>query len=154
MRTVPKLLDRFISAVFALVLPLTLHAGDVASPAFVESVFVSGLSEPVSIAWAPDASRRLFVTEKSTGIRVIQNGVLLATPFATFPQLYSQGECGVLGLCFDPNYVANHYVYVFVTVSESSNGRHSKPFSDFVGTRPTDSAAASISRRSSSVAEP
>ena len=120
MRTVFTRFDRFISAAFALVLPFTLHAGNTASPAFVETVVVSGLNEPVSIAWAPDASRRLFVTEKSAGIRVIQNGVLLATPFATFPQLYSQGECGVLGLCFDPNYAANHYVYVFVTVSESS----------------------------------
>ena len=97
MRTVFTRFDRFISAAFALVLPFTLHAGNTASPAFVETVVVSGLNEPVSIAWAPDASRRLFVTEKSAGIRVIQNGVLLATPFATFPQLYSQGECGVLG---------------------------------------------------------
>ena len=108
-----------VRAALALFFPITLHAGGSVPAGFTESVFVSGLAEPVSMAWAPDGSRRLFVTEKAGGIRVIRNGTLLTAPFATFPQLYSQSECGVLGLCFDPNYVANKYVYVFVTVSAS-----------------------------------
>ena len=107
-------------ALSTLLLAFTLSArGGGTAPGFSESVFTSGLNEPVSMAWAPDASGRLFVTEKSGGVRVIAGGSLLATPFATFPQLYTQSECGVLGLCFDPNYEVNRYVYVFVTVSAS-----------------------------------
>src|SRR5436190_1221839 len=94
-------------------------AGTLQEPGFVETNFVSGLSEPTSMAWAPDGTNRLFVCEKADGVRVVQNGVLLATPFATFPQLYTQSECGVLGICFDNNYSQNKFVYVFVTVSES-----------------------------------
>ncbi len=106
-------------ALAALACAVPARGGGSATPGFSETVFTSGLSEPVGIAWAPDASERLFFTEKSGGIRVIQNGALLPTPFATFPQLYTQSECGVLGLCFDPNYALNRYVYVFVTVSSS-----------------------------------
>ncbi len=119
MRPIPKLLNLFFCAAFALMMPPPLHAGGPLDPGFGEAVFVSGLSEPVSMAWAPDGSGRLFVTEKSKGVRIVQNRELLPTPFATFPQLYSASECGVLGICFDPNYVANRYVYVFVTVSAS-----------------------------------
>ena len=114
--TLTRLLSR---AALAFLFPITLHAGGSVPAGFSETVFVAGLAEPVSMAWAPDGSRRLFVTEKAGGIRVIRNGTLLTAPFATFPQLYSQSECGVLGLCFDPNYVANRLVYVFVTVSAS-----------------------------------
>ena len=119
MRLLPTLFDLLTGAVLALASPLASFAGTPTIPGFTETEFVSGLNEPVSIAWAPDASGRLFVTEKSGGIRVIQNGGLLTAPFAVFPQLYSGGECGVLGLCFDPNFVSNHYVYAFVTVSAS-----------------------------------
>ena len=116
MRMSPTLLA---VAALGLLFPFTLRAGSSLPSGFSETVFVSGLNEPVSIAWAPDGSQRLFFTEKSGGIRVIQNGVMLAAPFAIFPQLYTQSECGVLGLCFDPNYVSNRYVYVFVTISAS-----------------------------------
>ena len=103
----------------ALVLAWPAFAGTPQDAGFSETTYATGLSEPVQMAWAPDGAGRLFVTEKSAGVRVIENGVLLATPFATFPQLYTQSECGVLGLCFDNAYATNKYVYVFVTVSAS-----------------------------------
>lgn len=112
-------LHALFSTALALFLSTSAWAGGTLTPGFSETVFTSGLNAPVSMAWAPDASGRLFVTEKEGGIRVIANGTLLPTPFATFPQLYTQSECGVLGLCFDPNYTVNRYVYVFVTVSSS-----------------------------------
>lgn len=113
----PDLLTR--AALLALISSATLHAGGPVVPGFAESTYVSGLKEPVSLAWTPDASGRLFVAEKSGGIRVVKNGVLRARPFATFPELSTQDGGGVLGLCLDPNYVANHYVYAFVTLAAS-----------------------------------
>ena len=119
MKTFSFSCQTLVLAALAYFLATPARAGGPLPPGFSDSVFTSGLDEPVSMAWAPDASGRLFVTEKSGGIRVIANGTLLATPFATFPQLYTASECGVLGLCFDPNYTVNRYVYVFVTVSDS-----------------------------------
>ncbi|MEQ1860405.1 MAG: PQQ-dependent sugar dehydrogenase [Chthoniobacteraceae bacterium] len=86
---------------------------------FADTRFVGGLNQPTCLAWAPDGSGRLFVSLKTSGIAVIENGVQRAELFATFPQLYTQSECGVLGLAFDPDFATNHFVYVFVTVSAS-----------------------------------
>jgi len=86
---------------------------------FTDTVFTSGLNQPTCIAWAPDGSNRLFVSLKTSGIGVIENGALRKPLFATFPQLFTNSECGVLGLAFDPDYATNHFVYVFVTVSSS-----------------------------------
>lgn len=68
---------------------------------------------PTQIRFAPDG--RLFYTELKTGkVRVVINGVLQPTPFATLP-VGTAGEQGLLGLAFDPNYSQNKYVYVFHT---------------------------------------
>ena len=93
--------------------------GDMVDSGFTDTSWASGLNEPVGIAWAPDGSRRLFVTEKNDAIRIVRDGVVQATPFATFPQVYSGSECGVLAVAFDPDFTTNHFVYVFVTVSDS-----------------------------------
>lgn len=105
-----------------LIILLATSAGFAGTPLetdFADTPFVDGLNQPTCIAWAPDGSNRLFVSLKETGIAVIENGVRRPTLFAAFPQLYTQSECGVLGLAFDPDYATNHYVYVFVTVSAS-----------------------------------
>jgi glucose/arabinose dehydrogenase len=86
---------------------------------FEDTLLVDGLDQPTCIAWAPDGSNRLFVSLKTSGIAVIENGVRRQALFATFPALYTNSECGVLGLAFDPDFTTNHFVYVFVTVSAS-----------------------------------
>jgi glucose/arabinose dehydrogenase len=72
-------------------------AGTPLESGFSDDPFVGGLSEPTCIAWAPDGSDRLFVSLKSTGIAVVENGQLREALFATFPNLYTASECGVLG---------------------------------------------------------
>lgn len=91
-------------------------AGTPREPQFLDTAF-AGASAPSSLAWAPDGSGRLFVTMKTRGVGVIENGKLRTPYFATFSPLYTASECGVLGLAFDPDFATNHYVYVFVTVS-------------------------------------
>ena len=77
----------------------------------VVQTLIAGASFPSDLEFAPDG--RLFFTEKNTGqVRVFENGTLLPTPFATLP-VGTTGEQGLLGLCFDPNFASNHYVYVF-----------------------------------------
>jgi MYXO-CTERM domain-containing protein len=90
-------------------------------PAFIETILTSSpeLAGATGLAWAPDGSNRLFVTRKDGQIRIIKDGVLLATPFATVTPIYDASECGVIGLVFDPNFLANRFLYIFATVSGS-----------------------------------
>src|ERR1043166_9533414 len=67
--------------------------------------FVSGLSSPVGIVNARDGSGRVFVIEQAGRIRIIENGVLLSTPFLDISSRVAfGGERGLLGLAFPPNY--------------------------------------------------
>ena len=70
-----------------------------------------------AMAFAPDG--RLFVCLQSGQVRVInKDGVLLANPFVTL-SVDSNGERGLLGVAFDPNFASNHYVYLYHTVPGS-----------------------------------
>ncbi len=71
------------------------------------------------LAWAPDDTQRLFVLRKDGIVRVVKGGAVLATPFATISPVFTNSECGLIGVCFDPNFVANGYVYFFVTVASN-----------------------------------
>ncbi|MDX6529786.1 MAG: hypothetical protein QOH41_2076 [Blastocatellia bacterium] len=84
---------------------------------FVETQ-IGGLSSPTAMEFAPDD--RLFVCLKGGSLRVIKNGVLLATPFVTLT-VDSAGERGLLGIAFDPNFATNNFVYVYYTVPGSSS---------------------------------
>jgi len=85
---------------------------------------LTGLNFPVSLKFAPDG--RIFFTEKDTGsIRIIlQNGTLLATPFATVSPIFADGEAGLLGLALDPSFASNGYVYVYYTDRDTQNYTH------------------------------
>lgn len=111
------------SAVLALVSSRPALATQVDAASFTEAQWAAVPSSTLTgMAWAPDASNRLFVTVKDGPVRIIKYGsppVLVATPFATMDPVYTNSECGVLGLAFDPNFQVNAYVYFFVTVSAS-----------------------------------
>src|SRR5205085_7411089 len=81
---------------------------------FQESVAGSGLNSPVAIDIAPDG--RIFVTEKGGTLRIIKNGTLLPTPFLTV-SVDTFRERGLLGVTLDPDFAANHYVYVYYSRS-------------------------------------
>ena len=81
---------------------------------FTDAVVASGLNNPTAMALAPDG--RIFVCQQGGALRVIKNGVLLATPFLTVP-VDSAGERGLLGVAFDPNFVSNQLVYIYYTAT-------------------------------------
>lgn len=94
--------------------------GPSAQGGIIEETWINNstqLGQATGIAWAPDGSNRMFVTRKAGQVRIIENGQLLATPFATITPIVTTSECGLIGLAFDPNYAVNRYVYFFVTVA-------------------------------------
>jgi MYXO-CTERM domain-containing protein len=98
---------------------------------FTETRYTSNaLSAATGLAWAPDGSGRLFITLKDGAVRTVSlkdgaletqpgNTTLVTRTFATEPSVHTNSECGLIGIAFDPNYVVNRYVYLFVTVSAS-----------------------------------
>ena len=80
---------------------------------FVETRIASGLDQPTAISMAPDG--RLFVCEKKGRLRIIKNGALLPTAFLKVTVI-GDGERGLLGVTFDPDFEHNGYVYIYYTV--------------------------------------
>ena len=69
---------------------------------------------------ANDGSGRLFVVEQFGAIRIIKNGVGLATPFIDLGSsglnvIAASDERGLLGLAFHPQYATNRQFYVYYT---------------------------------------
>ncbi|MBP7775872.1 MAG: PQQ-dependent sugar dehydrogenase [Acidobacteria bacterium] len=86
-------------------------------PGFTESVVASNLQLPTAMQFAPDG--RLFVLEQAGRVRVVKDGALLATPFLTL-QVDDNGERGLLGIAFDPDFAINQWVYLYYTVPAPS----------------------------------
>src|SRR5262249_15983553 len=85
------------------------------APAGLTTVRIAaGFSGPVWVTSPPGDTHRLFVVEFTTGrIKILKNGVPLATPFLDIGSLVTDNtNFGLLGLAFHPNYANNGYFYV------------------------------------------
>lgn len=93
--------------------------GNVSLPAgFSRSTVVaSGLDYGAltAAAFAPDG--RLFVLEQWGRVRLIKNGALLPTPFLQL-DVHTNGERGLLGIAFDPDFASNQHIYLYYTTPE------------------------------------
>jgi glucose/arabinose dehydrogenase len=87
----------------------TQPAGFTRNPAYI-----AGLNAATAFAQAPDG--RIFVLEQGGTMRVVKNGALLPTPFVTLT-VDSNGERGLLGVAFHPDFASNNFVYAYYTVT-------------------------------------
>ncbi len=81
---------------------------------FTETTIASGLSGPTAVTRAPDG--RFFVCEEGGRVRIVKNNALLPTPFITL-STSTDGERGVLGIAFDPDFATNRFVYIYYTAT-------------------------------------
>ncbi len=90
---------------------------------FSRTVYAQGMNTTgTGMAFAPDG--RLFVAEQGGALRVIKpGGALNATPFTTVATT-ANGERGLLGVAFHPNFATNHYLYVYYT--SAAGGAHNR----------------------------
>src|SRR3954467_1653741 len=75
----------------------------------------SGLHSPVNVAVPPDGSGRIFVVEQAGTIRIINpDGSVEPEPFLDISATTGnrQGEQGLLGLAFHPDFAKNGRFYV------------------------------------------
>jgi glucose/arabinose dehydrogenase len=72
-------------------------------------------TQPVFAGAPPDDPSRLFIVERGGAIKIINldSGQVLSTPFLDVSsQILKDGERGLLGLAFDPNFATNGFFYV------------------------------------------
>lgn len=72
---------------------------------------VGTFNQPLYITSAPGDDRRLFVMEKGGTVRVVVDGQVQEEPFITQP-VSNQGERGLLGLAFHPDFQSNGLFYL------------------------------------------
>jgi glucose/arabinose dehydrogenase len=87
-------------------------------PGFVEQVVVKGLAGPMSMYWAPD--NHLWIGGQLGDIWVahLENPAEAELTYITRLPVSFLGERGVIGLAIDPDFVENHYVWIFRTTTE------------------------------------
>lgn len=76
-------------------------------------VVATGLSEPTLFAQNPSLATIGYVLEKAGKVRVIQSDSLqTASAIDLTGTVATAGECGLLGMAFDPSFSTNRYVYL------------------------------------------
>ena len=78
----------------------------------------SGLTEPLFVVSPPGDTGRLFIVEKNGLIRILDldSGQVLPTPFIDLSdEIVANGEMGLLGLAFHPDFADNGIFYVHIS---------------------------------------
>src|SRR6266702_3255514 len=95
------------------------------SGAIIATRVATFFTQPVFVGAPPGDTSRLFVVERNGAIKIIDltSGQVLATPFLDVSsQILTDGERGLLGLAFDPNFATNGFFYVdFSSNATNSN---------------------------------
>ena len=69
-----------------------------------------GLEHPWSLAFMPDG--RMLVTERPGRLRYVEQGGALSEPIAGVPQVYAEGQGGLLDVVLDPAFDKNSTIYL------------------------------------------
>lgn len=69
-----------------------------------------GLVHPWGLAFLPNGD--MLVTERPGRLRIIRNGTLDAEPIAGVPEVWAQGQGGMLDVAVHPQFATNRFVYL------------------------------------------
>ncbi|RPI18883.1 MAG: T9SS C-terminal target domain-containing protein [Ignavibacteriae bacterium] len=79
---------------------------------YVVEPTVTGLNSPVAFAFLPNGN--VIMTHKAGPVRIYNLNNTIVSTFWNFTDSCQSGfERGTLGICLDPNFSTNHYVYVY-----------------------------------------
>lgn len=93
-----------------LFLPSAALAQTLLPPGFTREVVVAGLDEPTSVVVADDG--RVFVGLRNGEIRLVEAGLLNATPVVSLPTTVDAVDRGLVGIELDPAFATNGWLYV------------------------------------------
>jgi len=80
-----------------------------AGPISVTTV-AEGLEHPWGLAFLPDG--RMLVTERPGRLRLVAADGALSAPIAGVPDVYANGQGGLLDVALDPGFAENHLIYL------------------------------------------
>lgn len=105
-------------------------AGEVGALKLTE--VVSDVFGALQVKAAPGDNERLFVVIQDGTIRVVKNGVLLDEPFLQITNIDFEGEKGLLGIAFHPEFATNGRFFVHYNISNDTHiaEYHATPGSD------------------------
>src|SRR5919199_1909263 len=75
----------------------------------------TGFASPTYVTSAPDDAATLYVAEQAGTIRIVRSGRIAGTFLDIRSNVLFDGERGLLGLAFHPDYAHNHLFYVDYT---------------------------------------
>ncbi len=90
---------------------------------FVKTVVASDLDEPMEIALLPDD--KILMIERHGQIKLYNPATGLLNTVAKLP-VYSEMGDGIIGLCIDPNWVENHWIYLYYSSLRDSMNQLSR----------------------------
>lgn len=89
-------------------------------PALKLTELTSGLDFPVQAKSAPGQPDRLYIVEQSGRVQIFENGALLPTPFLDVSDSIAfNGELGLLGIAFHPDYAQNGRFFIHASEAGS-----------------------------------
>ncbi len=80
----------------------------------------TGLTNPIDIVHAGDASNRLFVVQRGGIIKVYSPTLTYIGDFLTVTGIGTGGEGGLLSMAFHPDYETNGFFFVYYTLPDLS----------------------------------
>ena len=89
----------------------------IAAPVKVTDV-ARGLVHPWGMAFLPDG--RMLVTERPGRLRIVDKSGKLSAPLSGVPQVFAQGQGGLLDVALDPQFARNRILYL--SYSEPGTG--------------------------------
>lgn len=82
---------------------------------------LENLEHPWGLAWLPDGE--LLITERPGRLRIAREGVLDPTPIPGLPEIFAQGQGGLLDIALHPDFAENRLVYFSYAHGDSSANR-------------------------------
>jgi aldose sugar dehydrogenase len=76
---------------------------------YIQKTLVKGLEHPWSMAWLPDGA--ILFTERPGRLRIVRNGVLEQKAIAGLPNIYAEGQGGLMDISLHPNFAQSRLIY-------------------------------------------
>ncbi|WP_299489095.1 PQQ-dependent sugar dehydrogenase [Acaryochloris sp. IP29b_bin.137] len=76
---------------------------------FQAVTLVENLERPWSMAWLPDGN--LLITERPGRLRIVRDGMLDPSPIPGVPEVFAQGQGGLMDIVVHPRFGENRLVY-------------------------------------------
>lgn len=74
-----------------------------------KKTLVKGLEHPWGMDWLPDGA--ILITERPGRLRIVRNGVLDPKAIAGLPNIYAEGQGGLMDIALHPNFAQNRLIY-------------------------------------------